>query len=233
MCVCDRRYRQREGGAVKAVLGATQVVVCTCHAAGGRQLFGQAFDVVIIDEATQALEAVCWVPIFKAKKLVLAGDPKQLPPTVLSVNNKDKKDKKGKEEKSVDQTKKEKDNAKNDIQQTGKEDGKEEAKFTFASKAAIVLAPIANDDVRSSSESSDEGEEDDSDKRDKDPALSKEQKKDAKASRPVRIHGSGTLRPPRTLETTLFERLERMHGSDIKRMLDVQYRCVLSHSCIP
>jgi DNA polymerase alpha-associated DNA helicase A len=229
MCVCDHRYRQREGGAVRAVLGATQVVVCTCHAAGGRQLFGQAFDVVIIDEATQALEAVCWVPIFKAKKLVLAGDPKQLPPTVLSVNNKDKKDQKGKEEKSVDQTKKEKDDVKIDIQQMGKD----EAKFTFASKAAMVLAPIANDDVRSSSESLDEGEEDDSDKADKDPALSKEQKKDAKASRPVRIHGSGMLRPPRTLETTLFERLERMHGSGIKRMLDVQYRCVLSHSCIP
>jgi hypothetical protein len=57
--------------------------------------------VVIIDEATQALEAVrhvlhngggwplhtlqvCWIPIFKAKKLILAGDPKQLPPTIHS-----------------------------------------------------------------------------------------------------------------------------------------------------
>lgn len=34
------------------------------------------------------------------------------------------------------------------------------------------------------------------------------------------------LRPPRTLETTLFDRLERMYGPGIKRMLDVQYRFV-------
>jgi DNA polymerase alpha-associated DNA helicase A len=34
------------------------------------------------------------------------------------------------------------------------------------------------------------------------------------------------LRPPRSLETTLFERLEKMHGSSIKRMLQVQYRLV-------
>lgn len=32
------------------------------------------------------------------------------------------------------------------------------------------------------------------------------------------------LKPPRTLETTLFERLERMYGAGIKRMLKVQYR---------
>ena len=36
------------------------------------------------------------------------------------------------------------------------------------------------------------------------------------------------LRPPRTLETTLFDRLETMYGPSIKRMLDVQYRWVLS-----
>lgn len=36
------------------------------------------FDVAIVDEATQAVEAVCWVPILKAKKLILAGDPQQV-----------------------------------------------------------------------------------------------------------------------------------------------------------
>lgn len=40
------------------------------------------------------------------------------------------------------------------------------------------------------------------------------------------------LRPPRTLETTLFDRLERMYGSKIKRMLQVQYR-YLSSMFIP
>lgn len=38
------------------------------------------------------------------------------------------------------------------------------------------------------------------------------------------------LRPPRTLETTLFDRLERMYGTSIKRMLKVQYRSAFLHS---
>lgn len=43
---------------MKAVLSESQVVLATCHSSGGRQLRNQDFDVVIIDEATQALEAV-------------------------------------------------------------------------------------------------------------------------------------------------------------------------------
>lgn len=92
-----KEYRQREGGVVKSVLGESQIVLATCHSSGGRQLRYHDFDVVIIDEATQALEAVCWIPIFKAKKLILAGDPMQLPPTILSIgNNKKAKAKAGK-----------------------------------------------------------------------------------------------------------------------------------------
>ena len=37
----------------------TQIVLATCHSAGGRQLRDHIFDAVIIDEATQAVEAVC------------------------------------------------------------------------------------------------------------------------------------------------------------------------------
>lgn len=44
---------------MKAVLSESQVVLATCHSSGGRQLRNEEFDVVIIDEATQALEAVC------------------------------------------------------------------------------------------------------------------------------------------------------------------------------
>ena len=32
------------------------------------------------------------------------------------------------------------------------------------------------------------------------------------------------LVPPRTLETTLFDRLEKMYGTSIKKMLEIQYR---------
>lgn len=42
------------------------------------------FDVVVIDECAQALEASCWIPLLKARKCVLAGDHKQLPPTTVS-----------------------------------------------------------------------------------------------------------------------------------------------------
>lgn len=42
-------------------LTLVQVVLATCHTAGSRQLFSQDFDVVIIDEATQAMEAVSQV----------------------------------------------------------------------------------------------------------------------------------------------------------------------------
>lgn len=46
---------------------------------------------------------------------------------------------------------------------------------------------------------------------------------EAKKKRPQKLHG---LRPPRSLETTLFDRLEKMYGPGIKRMLTVQYRYV-------
>jgi DNA polymerase alpha-associated DNA helicase A len=64
------------------------VVLATLHGAGGFQLRQEEFDVVIIDEASQALEAQCWVPLLSAKKAVCAGDHLQLPPTIKSVNSK-------------------------------------------------------------------------------------------------------------------------------------------------
>jgi ATP-dependent RNA/DNA helicase IGHMBP2 len=44
----------------------------------------EEFDMAVIDEAAQALEASCWIPILKAGRLVLAGDHKQLAPTIKS-----------------------------------------------------------------------------------------------------------------------------------------------------
>lgn len=61
-----------------------QVVLATCHSAGGKQLNNINFDVCIIDEATQAVEAVCWVPILKSRRLILAGDPQQVSPLEVS-----------------------------------------------------------------------------------------------------------------------------------------------------
>ncbi|KAK0205341.1 AAA domain-containing protein [Desarmillaria ectypa] len=180
-----KEYRQREGGVVEAVLGESQIVLATCHSSGGRQLRNHTFDVVIIDEATQALEAVCWIPIFKAKKLILAGDPMQLPPTVLSVT-KDSKTKTNKKEKHP-ATKKSADSKSKDSQK---------------SKPGI----IAGSDSEGTNSNSEEEE---------------------LTQAPVvasRAPKTPSLKPPRTLETTLFDRLEKMYGPSIKRMLQVQYR---------
>lgn len=88
-------YRHREEGAVRSLVAGSKVVVATLHGAsggGGRWLRGERFDVVIIDEGSQALEAQSWGAILHsagsfsegARKLIIAGDHMQLPPTVKS-----------------------------------------------------------------------------------------------------------------------------------------------------
>lgn len=82
-----KEYRERERRCVSSLVGGSKVVLATLHGAGGFQLRGEEFDVVIIDEASQALEAQCWVPLLSAKKAVCAGDHLQLPPTIKSLNS--------------------------------------------------------------------------------------------------------------------------------------------------
>ncbi|KAL8717478.1 MAG: hypothetical protein Q9225_005285, partial [Loekoesia sp. 1 TL-2023] len=81
-----KEYREREKQCVSNLVQGSKVVLATLHGAGGYQLRHQEFDVVIIDEGSQALEAQCWIPLLSAKKLVLAGDHLQLPPTIKSSN---------------------------------------------------------------------------------------------------------------------------------------------------
>ncbi|WVQ77797.1 hypothetical protein IAR50_007487 [Cryptococcus sp. DSM 104548] len=137
-----KEYRARETKVVSTLLSSAQIVLATCHTAGSRQLNNLDFDVCIIDEATQAVEAVCWVPILKAGRVILAGDPEQLPPTIMS------KDSAPPIPKNVEQA-------------------------------------IQSISLKSTSPS---------------------------------------LQPPKTLETTLFQRLEHLYGPSIKRVLQVQYR---------
>lgn len=81
---------QLEDRLVDQLLDAAQVITCTLVGANQRVLAKRKFRTVLIDEAAQALEPACWIPIIKASKVVFAGDPFQLPPTVKST-----KDKKG------------------------------------------------------------------------------------------------------------------------------------------
>ncbi len=83
-----KEFRERERKCVGNLVGGSKVVLATLHGSGGFQLRTENFDVVIIDEASQALEAQCWVPLLAAKKVVLAGDHLQLPPTIKSLNSK-------------------------------------------------------------------------------------------------------------------------------------------------
>ncbi|KAF5255075.1 hypothetical protein FANTH_290 [Fusarium anthophilum] len=83
-----KEFRERERRCVSTLIGGSKVVLATLHGAGGYQLRNDEFDVVIIDEASQALEAQCWVPLVSAQKVVCAGDHLQLPPTIKSSNAK-------------------------------------------------------------------------------------------------------------------------------------------------
>ena len=88
-----KEYRQREGRVVGDLLKGSKVVLSTLHGAGGYHLKNERFDVVLVDETSQALEAQCWIPVLNsdAPKLVLAGDHLQLPPTIKSLNMKEAK----------------------------------------------------------------------------------------------------------------------------------------------
>lgn len=92
-------FRERESKCVDHLVTSSKVVLATLHGAGGYQLRKQKFDVVIIDEASQAMEAQCWVPLLllSPSKVVLAGDHLQLPPTIKSMNIKLKTGQEGKQ----------------------------------------------------------------------------------------------------------------------------------------
>lgn len=185
------------------------------------------FDVVIIDEATQALEAVsrtlllnglfayycdpkaCWIPALKGSKLILAGDPMQLPPTILSVGARHKLERKiSNKPLSYD------------------EGAKKESPL-YAGKGAkkglghddITRDEETHDTLDPESEPSSSGN---SNEKDESTAATQVSTLPEQASK-----RRSMLRPPRSLETTLFDRLERTHGPRIKRMLKIQYRFVI------
>ena len=84
--------RDFEKKAVKEIFSGAQVILCTTTMAGGNKLFqyignlpGKVLDIVVIDESAQATEPSCWIPLQYAKKVVFAGDHKQLEPTIKSI----------------------------------------------------------------------------------------------------------------------------------------------------
>jgi len=69
---------------ISNLIDNAEVIVTTLVGAASHWIKGYHFNTVFIDEAAQALEPACWIPILKAKRVVFAGDHFQLPPTIKS-----------------------------------------------------------------------------------------------------------------------------------------------------
>ena len=68
----------------ESLFANARVIACTLTGSAHLLLTGHRFGTLFIDEAAQALEASCWIAIQKADRVILAGDHRQLPPTVKS-----------------------------------------------------------------------------------------------------------------------------------------------------
>uniref|UniRef100_A0A8C3AB25 DNA-binding protein SMUBP-2 n=1 Tax=Cyclopterus lumpus TaxID=8103 RepID=A0A8C3AB25_CYCLU len=83
-----KELKSREATAISQILKRADVVLSTNTGASGsgplKFLPAEHFDWVVIDECAQALESSCWIALLRARKCILAGDYKQLPPTIKS-----------------------------------------------------------------------------------------------------------------------------------------------------
>ena len=80
----QQEARRLESYIAERIIRKAPIICCTLAGAADSSLAGQTFSEVIIDEAGQALQPAAWIAFRKAKKCILAGDPHQLPPVVLS-----------------------------------------------------------------------------------------------------------------------------------------------------
>ncbi len=81
-----QQAKMLEDYVIEKILSEADVICCTLVGAMNRYIEKRKFHTVVIDEAAQALEPATWIPICKAEKVILAGDPFQLPPTVKSMD---------------------------------------------------------------------------------------------------------------------------------------------------
>jgi superfamily I DNA and/or RNA helicase len=79
-----REIEKTEQYITSDVLSKAAVITATLVGANHYSVRTLKYHTVVIDEAGQALEPACWIPILKAKKVVMAGDHCQLPPTIKS-----------------------------------------------------------------------------------------------------------------------------------------------------
>ena len=76
--------RELEAAIVRDILEGADAVLSTNGMVGSEAMEGITFDVSVVDEASQQMEPSTLLPLMRAPKAILAGDHKQLPPTVVS-----------------------------------------------------------------------------------------------------------------------------------------------------
>lgn len=86
-----RDVEHTEDYITKDIISQSQVIAATLVGANHYTVRNLSYKTAVIDEAGQAIEPACWIPAIKTEKLILAGDPFQLPPTIKS----DEADRKG------------------------------------------------------------------------------------------------------------------------------------------
>ncbi|XP_077451632.1 DNA-binding protein SMUBP-2 [Stigmatopora argus] len=83
-----KELKTREATAIAQILKSADVVLATntgaCDDGPLKFLPAEHFDWVVIDECAQSLESGCWIGLLRARKCILSGDYKQLPPTIKS-----------------------------------------------------------------------------------------------------------------------------------------------------
>lgn len=77
--------RRLEAQTVEQILDHADVLCATLTGLDSEVLGRRRFDLAVVDEACQAVEPACWIPLLRADRMVLAGDHCQLPPTIVSV----------------------------------------------------------------------------------------------------------------------------------------------------
>lgn len=85
---CIKESRLLEDYIVDSLFENAQVICCTPVTATNRALSKKKFNTLFFDEASQALEAISWIPLLKCNRVIFSGDHFQLPPVVKSVKAK-------------------------------------------------------------------------------------------------------------------------------------------------
>ena len=80
----SKEARSLEKHIIDNLIDKADVICTTLVGANHKHIRTKNFKICIIDEAGQAIEPACWIPIIKSQKLIIAGDPQQLPPVVKS-----------------------------------------------------------------------------------------------------------------------------------------------------